>query len=149
MILYNKKRDLLPEGQIDHMKIIDYLYRENVKTKSGYQDRIQIHFVGSDGTSLIQNFNASLLSGSHFGQFLRKLFGEEEDYGAFDLDRLKDIYCKVTIVHRADIDGNVFANVADIERSSAPVIRNIFEDDEEIEDKEEETDDFAEDMVSE
>jgi hypothetical protein len=149
MFIYNMKRNLLPEGQVDHMKVIDYLYRENVKTKSGYQDRIQIHFAGSDGTSLIQNYNASLLSGSHFGQFLRKLFGEEEDYGAFDLDRLKGIYCKLTIVHSADAGGNVFANVADIEQSSAPLTLNIFDDDEEVEETESEQDPDAESIISE
>lgn len=149
MILYNTKRNFLPVGQVDNMKIMDYIHRYNAKTRSGFQDRVQLHFTGPDGSDFIQNYNASLLPGSHFGQFLRKLFGENENYDAFDLDRLIGVYCKLTIVHRTDADGNVYANIADVERSSAPVIRNIFDDDEDIEDIEDEKKDDAEDVISE
>lgn len=148
MILDNMKRNLLPEGQQDHMKLNDYIFRKNVKTKSGFHDRIQTHFISPDGTDFIQNYNASLLPGSHFGQFLRKLFGENENYDTFDLDRMIGIYCKLTIVHRTDADGNVFANIADVERSSAPPCCDLFGDEDEFNETEELVS-GVEDMISE
>lgn len=151
MIIDNTNRNLLPEGQVDNMRLDDYLPIINAKTRNGFRDRIQIRFVSPNGTDFIQNYNASLLPESHFGQFLRKLFGEDENYDTFELDRLIGIYCKLTIVHRTDVDGKVYANVADVERSSAPPCLILFGDDDdsdEFDESEEELEYEAEDEFS-
>jgi hypothetical protein len=109
----SKKTGLIPKGT-HNASIVGFDYKEDVKTKYGYQHRLLIKFKTEDGYSAWQGYNAVIHENSHLGKLIIELLDELPE--EFDTDMLLGIECDIEVEHYVDDKGIIHPNIVSVNK---------------------------------